>query len=155
MSRQRSFAVREDKIPPFLRVPAGGIGGTRRHLHLAGRARPDPRQAALSSQPGSSTGPACSARSAGEQLIELCGRQRAASRHGRIVQNNDQGDICAGIAAAKGRGSTLGINQDWRPNQTVLYRTSLRSCPQTLYLIGPKLALIKNTVAEIRQVDAG
>ena len=26
----------------------------------------------------------------GEQLIELCGRQRTASRHGRIVQNNDQ-----------------------------------------------------------------
>jgi hypothetical protein len=27
----------------------------------------------------------------GEQLIELCDRQRTASRHGRIVQNNDQG----------------------------------------------------------------
>src|SRR5690348_9999703 len=42
-------------------------------------------------QPGSSTGPACSAVQLGrqgEQLVELCGRQRTASRRRRIVQNN-------------------------------------------------------------------
>jgi len=70
----------------------------------------------------------------GEQLIELCGRQRTASRHGRIVQNNDQGDIYAGIAAVKGRGNRPGRP----PEQVAKIRPSrpksLRSSPRTTLL---------------------
>src|SRR5215472_866265 len=69
----------------------------------------------------------------GEQLIELCGRQRTASRHERIVQNNDQGPSAPTSPRLKGRGSAQGVNQDRRLKSLSRPRSS-RSSPQMTLL---------------------